>query len=521
MDYEDPIISHFKDKQSIDKETLEKLIEEQNPSLNDDSSVTNKGQKEENLKHCREMLSLYTDLIKLKFLLKKSWDLQAMSKSVMVRFDIQGVSVTANEVSTTDTEDFYKDIALKTIQKCDKLSKALEQLSKDSNNILPYIQNTTSNNVSAYLQDSMCLLLEMWFLCGRVLRDLKRQVAGLFMRGKLLLIDYELDVIRTTATQVNTPDYDVLTETITSYKSFIKVLLQQLQDSEVSQDQGLFEECLGVFLDVEGMYSALNFNWLLRENKSLQEGSVRSPEEPADYDEKEEANSLKEIGEFVDNVVNADSEEEDSITPLQDISDSCNSRRLSTTSSTSDISLMMEKTSLSRELPNLLQAFNNAKKLERELENIRLGESISREITPLGSPMTSSMIAYESTPPPSLSASTTFKMGSNSPSSSMLLSSMLKPHDGNCETKNSSTHNSMILETLATKHQEFASAPIGSLSPLVASPLSQLGNSSQLIKNDILKMMSHQGTTNIPTTKRVHGFGNNVLNNLYGLGNRN
>lgn len=358
MEYEDPIISHFKGKEEITKEKLSELIIAQKLQRSPQKTSVASNRKQlanSNLRHCEKALSIFTDVLKLKFLIEKSWDLQALNKSVLVRFDIQTGALPQPESKQSHAETFYKDLAMKTISRCGKMSKAIEQLSGELQVISEYIRLESNVDTSFCIEDTACLLLEMWFLCGRVVRGLKRNVAALFMRAKLLLIDCELEAMRATAKS----GYEDLGETVVSYRSFIKVLLQQLQDAESIDDQELFEECLQVFIDVESMYNAMNLNWLILET-DMSELSSKSRSGIMD-----EVSELQDITDFVDNAVNGqtiDDADEFSSMPVEEL-DLAQERRMSDISDTSKISLMMEKTSLKRELPNLLQAFNNAKKL--------------------------------------------------------------------------------------------------------------------------------------------------------------
>ncbi|CAI7488560.1 CGH_1_collapsed_G0056810.mRNA.1.CDS.1 [Saccharomyces cerevisiae] len=128
------------------------------------------------------------------------------------------------------------------------------------------------------------------------------------------------------------------------------------------------------------MYNSLNLNWLLNENKALQE-RLLSPSSTSGNDHTnnlpviDETKEIEDISSFVNSIVDASMLTHD-LTPINS-SDSDNlsngeidrldGRRLS--SSTSDMSLMMQRTSLQKQLPSLLTAFNNARRLEQELQN--------------------------------------------------------------------------------------------------------------------------------------------------------
>lgn len=70
------------------------------------------------------------------------------------------------------------------------------------------------------------------------LRRLRMKIAGIFVRSKLFLIDHELVTIwhflqeQNEHETVNNENELKLAETIKSYRAFIKIFIQQLEDSE-------------------------------------------------------------------------------------------------------------------------------------------------------------------------------------------------------------------------------------------------------------------------------------------------
>ncbi|SCV04538.1 LANO_0G10814g1_1 [Lachancea nothofagi CBS 11611] len=505
MEYVDPIISHFKDQENISKETLAELIKEQQGKESRAKKNVGPSHKlhirDKNLSNCEKALSIFTDLLKLTFLIQKSWDLQALCKSVLVRFDIQTSGYSGQEPKLDHAETFYRELALKTITRCGKLSEAIEKLSLDSQAIRDYLQEQSEYDAASCISDSACLLLEMWFLCGKTMQSLKRNVAALFIKAKLLLIDCELEVMKSLASE---DGYGSLEETVTSYRLFIKVLLQQIQDADTNHDQTLFEECLQVFLDVESMFNAMNINCLLYETQHAPQESQIT--QSAKSNIVQEASELRDISQFVDDTVNAEvhSDENEFADLLPKELGTIKERRMSETSSLS-VSLMMEKTSLKRELPNLLQAFNNAKRLEQELENARATKSSPQENSLLNLSMRA--------PTSSLSSSMI------SPSSSVLMSSL--PRFGS-ELSSSmySKSSSMGLEDDSKVKEDSLMKSTNSASDLrliPPDPHPASGKNDKLLRLSSIQKLpsSYRQTTN------VQGFGSNVLNNLYGLGNKN
>ncbi|AMD18790.1 HBL112Wp [Eremothecium sinecaudum] len=488
QEYSDPILSEFRDRTRIDTAKLAGLVEKQHRGTY--------GKRDEDvLENCERALVIYTELLKLKLLLRKTWDLQVLDKSVLVRFGLRPVKVASEAIEPINTtEDMYRDVALKTIAKCDKLSKALEDITGGVDSTLQVIQRTVRGRVQAfYMRDSVCILLELWFLCGELLRELKRTVASFFMKAKLLLIDYELECVQQSIILQDSlrEQYTMLGETIISYRSFMKVLILQLQDSEANQDAELFEDCLGVFLEIEGMYQSLNMNWLLLETNLVKH-------ESASY----QANAFSEGGSYV--LDSLDRFEEDPV--HEDVScDEASSASLShmgtedtaissvvsekrpmdmgfrRLSEHSDFSMNIDHTSISQELPSLLKAFNNAKRLERELESLRASPThthSSRPVSPKRNyPVFANSISGFIHEPSSICASVPEQSGA------------------------------MALKNFATQMNEINTGLGGKL----------VGNLKD--RQDMLKLFSPGSTSNFVNRPpgQMQGFSSNILNSLYGI----
>ncbi|CEP61566.1 Mdm36p LALA0_S03e05732g [Lachancea lanzarotensis] len=496
MEYNDPILSHFHAENPVSKEQLSELVEQQKRRAGSSSSQRGSTHGEQSLRRCESALSIFTDLIKLQFLVHKSWDLQALSKSVLLRFGIQTGSIPTQDPKMDHAETFYRELALKTITRCGKLSEAIEKLSSDSQRIREYLDAQTSNDPTACLEDCTCLLLEIWFLCGKNMRSLKRNIAELFIRAKLLLIDCELEVMKSLASE---DGYGTLQETVVSYRSFIKVLLQQVQDAAVSNDQTSFEECLQVFLDVESMFNAMNFSYLLYETQQVDPETQLTSVSRSNI--VQEAAELRDMSQFADdgaNSVSPDEEDNEFADLLPRSTNRSPDRRMSETSNLS-VSLMMEKTSLKRELPKLLQAFNDAKRLEQELENARAAKNGHSEVTS----STSSLNANTASPPSSVwSPSSSLLMGSASKLSHDLNNSIFST-SSNAESEDDAKATDGLLQRKKTPSTTFL-------------PAEGFTNSFHR-DNQSMWPSVQQHPSSLRHSRATQGFSSNVLNNLYGL----
>ncbi|QLG70256.1 hypothetical protein HG535_0A01940 [Zygotorulaspora mrakii] len=324
-DYRDSIISVFKDgNHSVDDAAIRSLIDQQTSNAN-----------EVDVKNCELVLNVYIEFLKLEYFIEKTWDIKTLETSVVVKFESYsgGVDDTKTTFSgSKDDDTFYKDVALKCIRNCEKLSGRLTKCLNSLSNARNYIHSAQAR----LLEDPVTLLLEIWLTCNKKLKLLRNRIAGIFLRSKLLIIDHELETFREHLSDANI---------ISSYRSFIKIFVEQLQDAEISGDQSMLDECLCVFLDIEAMFNSLHISMLQSQNKSLRDSLLTAEDQDQDH-----------------NFDRRDGSPTDFL---------CDHSRTSSMSTSTDLSCIMERTHLSKELPSLLAAFNNAKRLEQELENVR------------------------------------------------------------------------------------------------------------------------------------------------------
>ncbi|CAG61526.1 uncharacterized protein GVI51_K07733 [Nakaseomyces glabratus] len=506
------------------------------------------------LNQCESALQTYTDLLKLEMITTKSWYISALYDSVLIRFNLK------DNNNLEQTDEFFKDLALKSIKKCDKSAVGLESLYTSISSFRDFIASSTSglSDMSPLLSNSMTLLFEIWVVTNREIRHFQKVIAGIFMRSKLLLIDYELVKIwnlvrskdKNDSTNIDKENVKKLETTITSYRAFLKIFIAQLQDAECSNqdnsNQDAFEECLRVFFDIESMYQALNFNWLLKENKHLQDKNKMLDDKmsrslPTINESKEVHNITAFVDDFLQqppvlqipmdskhtktasasssisstssypfsptsksyHSLSTTSDDEKSPYPFYfdgnssdrfsmknknyTINDSSSTLHESTmskvadreseTDTDSDMYLMMEKTNLSKELPKLLNAFSNAKKLEQEIKTAKSTSAPSSSQESIRESQDNSSEKQHSPSPNNLSRS---QLLSNSIINKTLLDK--KKEDLMHNMDNWVNHNNIKFSTL----------PTGLGNPLYT----QLNN----------------------THTKPHGFKSNFLNNLYGLG---
>lgn len=548
------------------------------------------------LNYCYESLNIMSDLIKLQLFYKDSTDFMILNKFIQEKFRKNGArldhinsipffaTTTLIQLSEDNTynEWKYKDNALKSIQKCNKLLIGLESLSINLSDIRHFL----NNNMNDLLRDSMTLLVEIWLYLINQFKWFKIKILSTFIRSKCLLINFELQLILDylVGSKYHEKDpvfkvdvKDKLLNTINSFNHFISDLLQNLDQAIVRKDETSFNESFSSFLDIEVMYTNINFTWLNpKEDQNTM--SIDLEEESSkhylDTDPKD-IRDLEHISQYVDNMIELIPEAETQ-TPLNSPRS-----RINVPNSLQQQQRMQPQTSrygqqpasvtITRELPHLLNAFNNVKRLESDIEAssrlFRQGEiddfNLPHAQTPkietprtkrrsqsISSSVSTSSTLYSNSGYHSSSASSSIITASAStiaPTSNTNddtdinfknMYSSMTPITTPAKNKLASAYRipPSTLSTSTKSSQMFMSQPglamPNSLSVCATNPLTvstSMANQSQLLKNDLMKLMSIEEHPSIPNKKsftnsmippgsRVTGFHSVLLNNLYGIG---
>lgn len=515
------------------------------------------------LSHCYNSLNILSDLVKLQIFFKESTDFTSLNNYIDERFvrNLESSDNIINNISSITTltelrDDVtysqwkYKDNSLKCIQKCNKLLIGLDTLTINLNDIREFIDN----NMDELLRDSMTLLAELWLYLITQFKWFKMQVISTFIRSKCLLVNFELHLVLDYLMNSNFYDRNQsfkrevsnkLQNTILSFNSYISDLIKNMNHSIEIKNENLFNESFTSFLDIETMYNNLNFEWLIPEggnmNKSVEEKTATSHYLNSDP---KDIKNLEHISQYVDNMIELIP---DSETPLH-------SPRITTrdqlyqTNNHNNNSVphsMTTSMSITRELPHLLNAFNNVKRLENDIEassriisrNEREEYNYARSISP-SKTQTPHLKRRSQSMSSSVSASSTLYSSPDFVTSTTISAKTNDDNDNNFKN----VYSSMTLpketgnKKLAAAYripsdpapQMFMSQPGLTLSPPIASQ-------SQVLKNDLRKLMSMQeqlpitnnkaipskssfGNLPLNVTPHVTGFHSVLLNNLYGIG---
>ncbi|KAK5778514.1 Mdm36p PWA37_000229 [Arxiozyma heterogenica] len=586
----DDITSLFYDENDITVHDIQDVIE--NRIYQQD--ITWKAYKT-SLNYCFEALNMISDLIKLQIFYNESCEF------ALLNTDINNIFNRGNELHTNTSDTHiphissiknlsddvsyqqwkYKDIALKSIQKSNKLLFGLESLSTG----LIEIRSFIDNNMDNLLKDSMTLLTEIWFYMIIKLKWFKLQIISSFIKAKCLLINFELQLILdyllhsdlyNNKTEFKSEATDKLKRTISSFNTFICDILENIDKSIENKDEVLYNESFRLFLDIEIMYNHINFKWLIPEDIQRDENNPFFIDDisfnPYLSSSLKDVKKLGHISQYVNNMIDLipDTETE---TEIESVSHSPMRRTMlhsikeqpqkqeevdarSTPINSPTNYSGSPYGSISYQLPHLLNAFNNVKQLEHDIEtsqnlllrnkkdklNTTTSTFTKTELNPNTKERSHSMSS-------SLSTSSTLYSTTGYPSSSLTKTTFnensikTQAYNSNYNSNNENANIDIdsdvkLISTVGCFSAQFLSNPLSigiKNSPITSSSIL---SKSQILKNDFQMLMSMEDKTStmngkilldknkftnstiINTTSNIFGFHSTLLNNLYGINGR-
>ena len=381
--------------------------------------------KDTTLQYCNTALDLLSDIRSLYEGIANSDDFQGLNKKVDEIFLHSTPQTKAKtKITSAVPDDTVRDLAIQSIQEVNKLLISFEVCSQESSVIREHL----SRNIAFVIQDSLTLLLQLWFLLMKSLKTLRFRVMTLFIKAKCLVINYELSLIlkylddslvmqenkgTNLVSGINVKSRDSVQHILDSFNSFIRALVQDLVMAESQRNQNLFDRCLDIFFDIESMYNQMNFNWLVQE-ESYGSGSLEGPSKQSEKSLEEELyTSRQELDIHKTSLPTSPSpplptttsKNADTGTDLESTSpkDLYNNDTASDSDSTMverSLSISndpaLSQMSLTRELPYLLSAFHNAKRLENQLEVARSGANHRTYPATFSSPVSASSMTPSS-----------------------------------------------------------------------------------------------------------------------------
>lgn len=334
--------------------------------------------------NCSMGIKIYKNLLNLEYELN-SWEFLTLKASININFN-------HNTNSTMQTRKFDIKIAKKVIERCNFID---EEVNKLHNYKLKILNNFISGlTIQEYLSDPGCLLLKIYFKIINLKNDIVEKISISYTKSKLLIISFELKQITDMIESSENPLIEVGTDfqsTLEGYKDFVTVLINQLDQAVQDKDPDQIQECLEVLNDVEKMYESVRVNFFINEEYAEWEQdhyyiqSVREQELQDQLEKEREITRSRSVSPSPSSQATLNEElnsSELSTTPSpptyskfinlhssQELPHHHHlSRRGSISSTSSSIAtLNRQPTTISEELPYLLQAFDEAKQLEQEL----------------------------------------------------------------------------------------------------------------------------------------------------------
>lgn len=219
------------------------------------------------------------------------------------------------EIEQLDSMRFQLNNIKIMLDKVNELDEELDKLNND--NIHKVNQYLVKHlKISDYLLNNGFLLIKIYYKILNLKNFLNDKLLNYYIKSRLLIIFFELTKINelldySKDSLIKDQDFKSV---LISYKDFILVLINQLNDAIEERNSEQINECLNILKDVEKMYESFRMNFLFEQ-------------------ELEEYNAIM----------------EDETPP--------------TSTSTS--------TSITAELPYLLQAFDEANRLDKEISSYK------------------------------------------------------------------------------------------------------------------------------------------------------
>lgn len=344
---DNPIIEALQDNKLINDIQLQSIISN---NINDDDTIN---------KHFKSLLSIHNDLNQIDITFNDNIDFIDLKNIITKRYIINNSSIKTNIVNTQIEDMSFKTTALNCLNMIDKLSIKISNNNNDLNQIRSYIYSITNQftEINLVLTDSITYLLQLWLFIIKKLKFIRIKFDYFLMLSELSILIIELDSLLYQFTNTNSNSTHLNTKqiikTINSYILIIKEVFQNLNQIQINlnnnNDIEKFNECYQIYLDIESSYITLCFNWLLTEIKSL--------------------NKINNTNNDINSLLLSSNS-----IPIKTIEDK---EEIVKENNELSPSPAPHSSTITKELPFLLAAFQNAKKLEQQVETIRANNNES------------------------------------------------------------------------------------------------------------------------------------------------
>lgn len=283
-----------------------------------------------------------------------------------------------NHFDTSNDEEirsFNTGVAVKVLKDCEEFNRKLHRLSMDIDRISKEVQLLS---YTEYILDSGTLLLSLILRIVRLKDKVTEKVKVAYLKAKLIKIGTDLESL------VASEEEEF---TVKMYKKFVVSLLAQLNDAVNSEDVSSTYECFAVILDLEKMFEAFRldrFQQMAAQTKSTEQvksnkqnfGKLQHTSE-SEYESEGYGEYDDEFPDFGDSIHSSRTsqnfptihsitkESQDSRGLGKELTNKGDSFLLKGSSS------LLQKTSISDEVPYLMSAFNLAKVFEEDVKHFK------------------------------------------------------------------------------------------------------------------------------------------------------
>lgn len=322
---------------------------------------------------CQLSLTILQTLEKIELNLK-NWAFMSLDINSANHFD---------DTSSSEIKTFNNNVSFRVIQSCQELTQKLNKITAD----LDFITNALrSLSPIEFISDSGTLLTSLTLRNIKLKDDLRDKVTVAYLKAKLITIGTDLE-------EMLVDGDDDQRATVESYKHFVVSLLGQLNQAVEDNDNDERNECLAVISDMEQMFEVYK---LERVQQMALQSHIPEPE-PKEMSlpttgDKFEMGASGPSTEYSDEYESSDDLTMSHTTTLytqpmvhsitkhspDTASTSLESTRRGSISSFASTSIL-QKSTLTEELPYLMSAFNLAKTLEEDVHHYKEEENQKKE----------------------------------------------------------------------------------------------------------------------------------------------
>lgn len=278
----------------------------------------------------------------------------------------------ANHFDASNSEEikvFNTNVSVRILSSCQDLTLKLNKVSADMDFITKALRSLTPIE---YISDSGTLLTSLTLRSIRLKDELRRKITIAYLKATLITIGSDLELMLSDGLA----DHQA---TVTTYKQFVVSLLGQLNQAIEDENDEDVNECFAVISDMEQMFEVFKLETAQKATRDLVPSNISRE------DEHESGDNTSEIAISVDGselVINDDltwtSHESSplytrpmvrSITKpsLHEGHEHHRKGLMSSLASTN----ILQKSTISEELPYLMSAFNLAKTLEEDMHHFK------------------------------------------------------------------------------------------------------------------------------------------------------